>query len=65
MVHWLISELVKTVWLDRYHVAFGTNFETWQAAIALIILMPTVLLTASLTYRFVEIPMRSLIKTKA
>jgi peptidoglycan/LPS O-acetylase OafA/YrhL len=65
LVHWLISELVKTIWLSKFQVTFGTNFQDGEAVIALGILMPIVLVTASLTYRFVELPMRSLLKSKA
>jgi peptidoglycan/LPS O-acetylase OafA/YrhL len=65
MVHWSIGELIKTIWLDRFHVPFGSNFQDGEAAISLGIFMSIVLLFSSLTYKFVEVPIRDRLKPKA
>jgi peptidoglycan/LPS O-acetylase OafA/YrhL len=64
MVHWSIGELVKVIWLSKFQVAFGANFQDGEIVIAWGIMISIVLLTASLTHRFVELPLRDLIKSK-
>jgi peptidoglycan/LPS O-acetylase OafA/YrhL len=65
LVHWSIGELVKAIWLFKFHVAFGTNFQDREMAIAWGIMMSIVVIAAALTHKFVEVPMRNLIKSKA
>lgn len=64
MVHWCLAEFLKTFWLYKFQIIFGSDFTGDRSLIALGIFIPIVLLTASLTYRFVEVPMRKLLKPK-
>jgi peptidoglycan/LPS O-acetylase OafA/YrhL len=58
MVQWCLAELLKTFWLAKFQVIFGSNFTGDRSILALGLFIPVVLLTASLTYKFVEVPMR-------
>jgi peptidoglycan/LPS O-acetylase OafA/YrhL len=62
MVHWCLAEFLKTFWLYKFQIVFGSDFTGDRSLIALGIFIPIVLITASLTYRFVEVPMRNLLK---
>jgi peptidoglycan/LPS O-acetylase OafA/YrhL len=65
MVHWCLAEFLKTFWLYKFQIVFGSDFTGDRSLIALGLFIPIVLLTASLTYQFVEVPMRKLLKPKS
>ncbi len=64
MVHWCLAELVKFFWLYKFNVAFGSSFDATQSLIALGLFIPVVLLVASLTYHWIEVPARKFLKPK-
>jgi peptidoglycan/LPS O-acetylase OafA/YrhL len=64
MVHWCLAELVKFFWLCKFNVAFGSGFDTTQSLIALGLFIPIVLLVASFTYHWIEVPARKFLKPK-
>lgn len=64
MIHWFIQELLNVFWLSRFHASFGSNFNEYESLIALGIFLVFVLLSASLTYNFIEVPMRNSLKYK-
>ncbi|MEH2064606.1 MAG: acyltransferase [Nostoc sp.] len=63
MVHWFLQELLKLLWLYNFHDVFGKKFTEYQALTSLGVFLMIVLLTASFTYRFVEVPMRNYLKS--
>ncbi|MBN3963089.1 acyltransferase [Nostoc sp. NMS8] len=63
MVHWFFQELLKLFWLYKFHEAFGKTFTNHQALTSLGVFLMIVLLAASLTYRFVEVPTRNYLKS--
>lgn len=58
MVHWFIQSIIQLVWRHIFQVEFGSNFNVNESVIALIICILLVLVTASWSYRFIELPMR-------
>ncbi len=64
LVHWFVGSLLNTLWLDRFHTIFGGNLQTWEIWMALTIFIAVTILAASLTYKFIEVPMRDLLKHK-
>jgi peptidoglycan/LPS O-acetylase OafA/YrhL len=65
MVHWVLITSVKAFWLDKLHLAFDEGLTKTQSILALGLFIPIVILTASLTYRFIEVPLRQYLKPKA
>jgi peptidoglycan/LPS O-acetylase OafA/YrhL len=63
MVHWCLLELLKRFWLSRLDSSFGRGLSIAQCSIGLMIFILTTTLAASLTYRFVEVPMRTYLKS--
>ncbi|MEH2435497.1 MAG: acyltransferase [Nostoc sp.] len=63
MVHWFLQELLKLLWLSNFNDVFGKSFTEYQALTSLGVFLMIVLLTASFTYRFVEVPMRNYLKS--
>jgi len=63
MVHWFVQELLKLLWLYNFHEVFGTIFTNYQALTSLGLFLMIVLLSASLTYRFIEVPERNYLKS--
>ncbi|MEH1956738.1 acyltransferase family protein [Nostoc sp.] len=63
MVHWFLQELLKIFWLYEFHNAFGKEFTEYETLTSLGLFLMIVLLTASLTYRFVEVPARNYLKS--
>ncbi|MHC5764547.1 MAG: acyltransferase family protein [Nostoc sp.] len=63
MVHWFFQELLKVFWFYKFHDVFGKGFTEYQALTSLGVFLMIILLTASLTYRFVEVPMRNYLKS--
>jgi peptidoglycan/LPS O-acetylase OafA/YrhL len=57
MVHWVLISIGKALWLEQ-------DFTKTQSILALGLFLPIVILTASLTYRFVEMPLRQYLKPK-
>jgi peptidoglycan/LPS O-acetylase OafA/YrhL len=57
MVHWVLISIGKAFWIEQ-------DFTKTQSILALGLFMPIVLLTASLTYRFIEVPLRQYLKPK-
>ncbi len=65
MVHWFIQELIQLVWRTIFYVDFGSGFNSYELLVSTILYILVVLLTASLTYRFIEAPMRKRLKVTA
>ncbi|MEH1778654.1 MAG: acyltransferase [Nostoc sp.] len=63
MVHWFLQELLKLLWLENFHDVFGKGFTAHQSLTSLGVFLMIVLLAASFTYRFVEVPMRTYLKS--
>ncbi|MBN3938516.1 acyltransferase [Nostoc sp. NMS9] len=63
MVHWFIQELLKIFWIYKFHDVFGKEFTEYQSLTSLGVFLMIVLLAASLTYRFVEVPARNYLKS--
>jgi peptidoglycan/LPS O-acetylase OafA/YrhL len=63
MIHWFLQELIKLFWKFNFHAEFGSNFQIHDLFISLGTFMIVVLLIASLTYKFIEIPMRNSLKS--
>ncbi|MBN3907814.1 MAG: acyltransferase [Nostoc sp. NMS1] len=63
MVHWFVQELLKTLWIYKFHHAFGKRFTEYEALTSLGVFLMIIILAASLTYRFVEVPMRNYLKS--
>ncbi|MHC5858900.1 acyltransferase family protein [Nostoc sp.] len=59
MVHWFVQELLKLLLLYNFNEVFGTIFTNYQALTSLGLFLMIVLLSASLTYRFIEVPERN------
>ncbi|MEH2260076.1 acyltransferase family protein [Nostoc sp.] len=64
MVHWFVLELLKVFWLYKFHNVFCKGFTEYQQLIFLGVFLMIILLAASLTYRFVEVPARNYLKSK-
>jgi peptidoglycan/LPS O-acetylase OafA/YrhL len=62
LVHWPIAQLLKTVWQYEFNLTFGSGFNDLQVSIALCGFILTTIVTASLTYQFIEVPMRNYLK---
>jgi peptidoglycan/LPS O-acetylase OafA/YrhL len=65
LVHWCLAELLKTFWLYRFQMEIATALDRSQSLLAVMLMLPLVFFTASLTYRFVEVPMRDRLRPKA
>lgn len=63
MVHWFVQELLKIFWIDKFHHVFGKSFTEYEALTSLGVFLMIILLAASLTYKFVEVPMRNYLKS--
>jgi peptidoglycan/LPS O-acetylase OafA/YrhL len=64
MVHWLLNKILDVVWFYEFNVFFSKIVGGWAAWTTLGIYISLTIMVASLTYRFVEIPMRKLLKPK-
>jgi peptidoglycan/LPS O-acetylase OafA/YrhL len=62
LVHWPIAELLKTIWQSEFNLTFASSFNELQASIVLCGFILITIFTASLTYKFVEVPMRTYLK---
>ncbi|MHC5733448.1 acyltransferase family protein [Nostoc sp.] len=62
MIHWFLQELLKIFWIYEFNKAFGKGFTEYETLTSLGAFLMIVLLTASLTYRFVEVPARNYLK---
>ncbi len=65
LVHWFLSALFGTFWTYKFHTAFGSNMSNWELWGTLGIYLAATLGIALLTYTFIELPMRDLLKPKA
>ncbi|QLE58473.1 acyltransferase [Nostoc sp. TCL26-01] len=63
MIHWFLQEFLKLFWFYKFHVNFGSDFHEYQTWMSLGLFVTAVLLIASLTYQFIELPMRSYLKS--
>ncbi|MEH2446016.1 MAG: acyltransferase [Nostoc sp.] len=63
MVHWFVQELSKIFWIYKFHHVFGKNFTEYEALTSLGVFLMIIILAASLTYKFVEVPMRNYLKS--
>ncbi|BAY10597.1 acyltransferase family protein [Calothrix sp. NIES-2098] len=64
LVHWFIQELIKFFWSYEFNEIFGQSFTRLENFLALGVFLIITLLVASLTYKFVEVPMRHYLKSK-
>ncbi|EKE97865.1 hypothetical protein FDUTEX481_04671 [Tolypothrix sp. PCC 7601] len=64
LVHWFIQEIIKFVWSYEFNEIFGQSFTRLENFLALGVFLMITLLVASLTYKFVEVPMRHYLKSK-
>ncbi|MBD2208302.1 acyltransferase [Nostoc linckia FACHB-104] len=64
LVHWFIQDVIKFVWGYKFNEIFGQGFTRLENFFALGVFMMITLLAASLTYKFVEVPMRNYLKSK-
>lgn len=62
MVHWFIQEFIKLAWWKIFQAEFGSNLNAYYSFIVLLLFIVIVVVAASLTYRFIEIPMRTRLK---
>lgn len=63
IAHCFFQELLKIFWFYNFHDVFGKSFTEHEALTSLGVFLMIVLLAASLTYRFVEVPMRNYFKS--
>jgi peptidoglycan/LPS O-acetylase OafA/YrhL len=63
MVHWCLLELLKTFWLSRLYPAFGSSLSLIQCSIGLMMFGATTILVSSMTYKFIELPLRTHLKS--
>lgn len=63
MVHWFVQELLKFFWFYKFHDVFGKEFTQYQSLTSLGVFLMIILLAASLTYRFLEVPARNYLKS--
>lgn len=63
LIHWPIAELLKSIWYYQFHTAFGSSLNQIQASIACGGFVLLTLGAASLTYRFIEVPTRNLVRS--
>lgn len=63
LIHWPIAELLKFSWNYQFPLAFGSSLNQIQAAIALCGFVLITILCASVTYRFIELPVRNFAKS--
>lgn len=63
IVHCFVQELLKIFWIDKFNHVFGKNFTEYEALTSLGVFLMIILLAASLTYKFVEVPMRNYLKS--
>lgn len=63
MVHWCLLELLKTFWLSKGHSDFGQDLSLTQCSISLVIFLLVTILVSSMTYKFIEVPLRTYLKS--
>jgi peptidoglycan/LPS O-acetylase OafA/YrhL len=63
MINWFIQELLKTLLIYKFHHAFDKRFTGYEALTSLGGFLMIVILAASLTYKFIEVPMRNYLKS--
>ena len=63
MVHWFFQDLLKLFWIYKFHNTFGKGFTQHEMLTSLGVFLMIVLLAASLTHRFVEVPIRNYLKS--
>ena len=63
MVNWFVQELLKIFWIYKFHHVFRKSFTKYEALTSLGVFLMIILLAASLTYKFVEVPMRNYLKS--
>jgi peptidoglycan/LPS O-acetylase OafA/YrhL len=64
MVHWCLSELLKTFWLSKLDPTFDHGLSLTQCLIGLMLFLLTNISASSMTYRFIEVPMRTYLKSR-
>lgn len=63
MVHWFFQELLKLFWNYHFHDIFGKGFTKDEALTSIGAFLMISILAASLTSKFVEVPMRNYLKS--
>ncbi|MEH2321835.1 acyltransferase family protein [Nostoc sp.] len=63
MVNWFFQELLNLFWNYHFHDVFGKGFTKDEALTSLGAFLMISILAASLTYKFVEVPMRNYLKS--
>ena len=64
MVHWCLIQFLETFWLYEFQVPFGSGFDSNSCLLALGLFTPISLVASAFTYRFIEVPMRNLLKPR-
>jgi peptidoglycan/LPS O-acetylase OafA/YrhL len=64
MVHWCLSELLKTFWLSKLDPTFDHGLSLTQCLIGLMLFLLTNISASSMTYKFIEVPMRTYLKSR-
>jgi peptidoglycan/LPS O-acetylase OafA/YrhL len=62
MVHWCLSELLKIFWLSKLDPTFDHGLSLTQCLIGLMLFLLTTISASSMTYKFIEVPMRTYLK---
>jgi peptidoglycan/LPS O-acetylase OafA/YrhL len=65
MVHWVLIKMIQAFWQYKFQLVLDKNLNPIQSILALGLFIPIVLLTASFTYRFVEVPLREYLKPRS
>ncbi|MEH2391353.1 MAG: acyltransferase [Nostoc sp.] len=63
MVHWFVQEMLKIFYIYKFHHIFGKSFTEYEALTSLGVFLMIIILAASLTYKFVEVPRRNYLKS--
>jgi peptidoglycan/LPS O-acetylase OafA/YrhL len=64
MVHWCLSELLKIFWLSKLDPTFDHGLSLTQCLIGLMLFLLTTISASSMTYKFIEVPMRTYLKSR-
>jgi peptidoglycan/LPS O-acetylase OafA/YrhL len=64
MVHWGLSELLKTFWLSRLDPTSFRGLSLAQCSIGLMIFLLITISASAMTYKFIEVPMRTYLKSR-
>lgn len=63
LVHWVIGEVWKTSWNYHFDTVFGRGWNEGEMILSLVVFIFSTLAAASLSYRYIELPMRHWLKS--